>query len=146
MRELPIAVGDENIARGIPRHVGRLVEQIAGRARAGRPPPPRRSATAATSDRAAAPPRPPRPRRRTAPRAAARAHSNRFRLAAHHHRDAALLIELDHQARPAIDHPDVVLRIDLHRLRHQKSIQPLADLANDTCRSDRTQTAARRRA
>src|SRR6185295_18742528 len=36
-----------------------------------------------------------------------------FRLAAQHQQDAAVLIELDDVARPLIDDPDVVLRIDL---------------------------------
>src|SRR5262249_50226452 len=77
-------------------------------------------------------------RRTTAAFAAARAaaarrgpHRDRFRLAAEGEPDAAGLIELDHVARSLIDHPDVVLRIDLHRLGEVEAVDTLADLADE---------------
>ena len=69
-----------------------------------------------------------------ASRAAARragAHGDRFRLAAHHQLNAAVGIELDHLRRSAIDDPDVVLRIDAHRLRVVEAVDADADLADE---------------
>ena len=38
-------------------------------------------------------------------------------FASKHHGDASLRIELDDHVRALISHPDVVLRVDLHRVR-----------------------------
>src|SRR5205807_4487708 len=59
------------------------------------------------------------------------AYGDRFRFAAQHEQDPSLGIEFDHVARSLIDHPDVVLRIDLHRLREVEAVDALADLAHE---------------
>src|ERR1019366_926707 len=40
-------------------------------------------------------------------------------------------IEFNHHARHLIHHPDVVLRIDPHLLRHHEAVRILADLAHE---------------
>ena len=47
----------------------------------------------------------------------------------HHH--AALRVELDHHVRALVRYPDVVILIDLHRVRERPGIQMMADLANE---------------
>src|SRR5262249_12687293 len=114
------AVGDVDVAVLVPRDACGAHEAVARNARSRRP---GRTASAAatagwrlsSSRRAAA--------RRFGGRSAAalprgpaasrrRTDRDRFRLAAQHQQNAAVLIELDHVARSLIDHPDVVLRID----------------------------------
>ena len=104
-----VAVGDENVPRRIPGHVGRPIEIIA---------------------RCPAPgtPRPPAPAAR---RRLGRRNIDRLRLPAQRHQDSPLRVELDDHARPFIDHPDVVLRIDPHHVREQEPVQPLSDLAHE---------------
>src|SRR5205085_4809868 len=92
-----------------PRDVGRASELIAGRARA----------------RAATPPLRGGSRRRG--RAADR---DRFRFSAEDQENAAIRRELDHLAGGFVNDPDVVLRIDTHRMGDEQSIRAAADLAN----------------
>ena len=114
------SVGDKDVALRIPGDIGGSVEQIAGCARSGK----RRGASSSARTASSTGPRP-----HHRPSAAACANENRFRLAAQRHQHASVRRELDHQARQFIDHPDVVLRIDAHRFRHQESVRILADLA-----------------
>ena len=59
----------------------------------------------------------------------------RFLLAAEHHDDAALGIELDHHVRALVDDPDVVLLVDAHGVGERPGVQVLADLADElACR------------
>src|SRR5579862_1786871 len=114
---IAVAVGDEDVASGIEGDVSRTIEAVAPNARAHR---------ATTADRR---------RRRCTPafstatstggcrsRTAPTARINCFRLAPHHHRDAALRVELDHLVAAAIDDPDVVLRVDADGLGNQETV------------------------
>ena len=92
-----VAVGDENVAGGVPGHVGGPIEIVAGDARAGSPRPPRSAATATAA-------------LATAAGASPTLIASGLRPMVID--DAAGGIELDDHAGTAIDHPDVVLRID----------------------------------
>src|ERR1700692_3476766 len=54
----------------------------------------------------------------------------RFLLAAEHHDDAALGIELDHHVGALVGHPDVILGIDLDGMAERPRIEVLADFAD----------------
>src|SRR5439155_4714845 len=56
---------------------------------------------------------------------------HRFRLPAEHHHHAALGAELDDLACRFVDCPDVVLSVDVHRVREQEPIDALTDLAHE---------------
>ena len=105
-----VAVRDEDVARAIPRDIGRPIEVVAGNAGARYPPPPpvRRRAAAPASRRI-------RPTSGLRPIVIS---------------DPAVGLELDHHVGAAVHHPDVVLRIHPHRLREQESVHALADLAH----------------
>ncbi len=52
-------------------------------------------------------------------------------LAAEYHQHAAFRVELDHHVRALVSDPDVVGRIDLHRVAERPGVQVLADLADE---------------
>ena len=121
-----VAVGNENVARGIPGHVGRPVEVVArhtgSRGRAATPP-----STSASFTPAAAAPGARRDSR------ADRVH--RLRLAAQRERDPRPpCVEFQDHVGAAIHHPDVVPAVHLHGLREQESVHALADLADELSR------------
>ena len=55
----------------------------------------------------------------------------RFGLAAEHHHDASLRIELDDHVRAFIDGPEIVLAIDPDGVREGPGVQVLADFAEE---------------
>src|SRR5580700_5262165 len=55
---------------------------------------------------------------------------DRLRFSAHGHHDAAFWIKFYDHIRTFIDHPDVVLRVDAHGVRLDKSIKSLPDFAD----------------
>ena len=65
--------------------------------------------------------------------------------AAEHHHDAALGVELDDHVRPLVHGPDVVLRIDAHRVRELEAVEALRRSRGRSCRSRRTRTGGCRR-
>ena len=111
-----VAVGDEDVALGVPGHVARPVELIAGAAGSGW----RISAPASTATTSG--------RRRRGRR---HPHGDRFRLPAHHHQDAAVGPELDDLVRSFVDDPDVVLRVDADRVREEEAVDALPDLTHE---------------
>src|ERR1017187_4710474 len=96
-----IAIGHEDISGGVPGHIGRPIEYIGLRRRHGSS----------------------RSRR-------CRCAFHGFRPPAKKHDDAPFGVELDHHIRPLIDSPDVVPRIDPHRMSEREAIQALADLTD----------------
>src|SRR5687767_13714769 len=64
-----------------------------------------------------------------------RRHAHRLRLAAQHHLDPPVRVELDHLRRHLVDDPDVVLAIDAHLLRLQEAVRPLTDLTDERARA-----------
>ena len=54
-----------------------------------------------------------------------------FGLAAEHHHDAALGIELDDHVRAFIDGPEIVLAVDTHGVREGPGVQVVADFAHE---------------
>ena len=54
-----------------------------------------------------------------------------FLLAAEHHGHAARWIELDDHVRAFVDHPDIVVLVDAHRMRERPGIKILADLTDE---------------
>ena len=56
-------------------------------------------------------------------------HRQVFRCASENHLHLSLLVELDDRARPLVDRPDVVLRIDANRVGEDESVKTLAELA-----------------
>ncbi len=55
----------------------------------------------------------------------------RFRPPAQRHHHAAFGVELDDHVRAFVHGPDVVLRIDAHRVREHEAVQALADFADE---------------
>ena len=97
-----VAVGDEDVALGVPGHVGRPVERVRlVRAR-----------VAALS-------------------AQVGELLERFGPAAERDDDAAGGVELDHHVRPFVDHPDVVVPVDADGMREDEPIEALPQLADE---------------
>ena len=68
-----------------------------------------------------------------------------FLLAAEHHDDAALGIELDHHVRALVGHPDIVLGIDLDGVAERPGVEVLADFADELALGVEFQQLRRRR-
>ena len=96
-----VSVGDEDVTREVPRHVRGPVEGA--------------------------------PSRRRWRRARGRGHCglHRFVATAQHHHYTTGRVELDDHVRAFVGRPDVVVRVDPHRVGERKAVQVLADLAKE---------------
>src|ERR1700733_1858220 len=140
-----VAVGDINVPRCIPRDVSGALENVALRARARRPATPSTSwwslcaRRRASSSRSAAAPSAScsGASARTTSATGTRAIQWRgryafgFRFSTQQHLNLSVGVEFYYHAGHLIHHPDVVLRIHAHLLRHQHRVGLLADLANE---------------
>ncbi len=149
---IAITVGDENISRCVPSHIGRPVENVSGRAHSHRRR--RRSINIGAAPRSAVRtsghqrpyPHCPSPAMFIAgAECAALKDANILRLPAHRHHDSSLRVELDDHVRAFIHHPDVVFRIDSHGVRKREPVRRYGQSRGRSFRSGRIQTAASRR-
>src|SRR5712671_4314644 len=109
---IALAVGDENVALGIPGDIGRTVEDVL------RPP----SARCTGRPAATFP---------TAGRSRTGGNVDRLGLSAEQHDLTALLIEFHDHVGHLIDHPDIVLRIDAYLIGEHEPVGVLADFADE---------------
>src|SRR3954468_5638746 len=109
---IALAVGDENIALGVPSDIGRTVEYVL------RPP----GAGCAGCPAAPFP---------TAGRSRTRGNVDRLGLSAEQHCQTPLRVELHDHVAHLIDDPDIVLRVDAHLIGEHEAVSVLADLTDE---------------